>query len=231
MLINTFENIFQSAAQRKGGIKKFEFLLSGDGNRVAKTPAELKAIPDDRYLAEMTRCIFRSGFVWKIIENKWADFEIAFNHFDTMSCAMLSDENLESLAQDARIVRNAIKIRTVRDNGQFIQQIREQHERFSYWIADWPVTDTVGLWAQLKNRGSRLGGNTSAYFLRLMGRDTFILSRDVLTALFREGVVDQTRAPGKRALIHIQAAFNTWQQESGRSLGEISRTLAYSVDS
>ena len=231
MLINTFENIFQSAAQRKGGSKKLESLLTGDDNRVAKSVSELRAIPDDRYLAEMTKCIFRSGFVWKIIENKWPDFELAFNNFDTMSCAMLSDENLESLVQNKGIVRNAIKIRTVRDNGQFIQQIRQEHQRFSYWIADWPVTDTVGLWAQLKKQGSRLGGNTSSYFLRFMGKDTFILSRDVLTALHREGVVEHTRTPGKRALAQIQDAFNNWRQESGRSLGEISRTLAYSVDS
>jgi thermostable 8-oxoguanine DNA glycosylase len=76
-----------------------------------------------------------------------------------------------------------------------------------------------------------LGGNTSGYFLRFMGKDTFILSRDVLTALHREGVVEQTRTPGKRALVQIQDAFNNWRQESSRSLGEISRTLAYSVDS
>ena len=179
----------------------------------------------------MTKCIFRSGFVWKIIENKWPDFEKAFDNFDTMSCAMLSDENLEALVQDARIVRNAMKIRTVRDNGQFIQEIRREHQRFSYWIADWPATDTVGLWAALKSGGSRLGGNTSGYFLRFVGKDTFMLSRDVLAALSREGVVEHTKAPGKKALVEIQKAFNIWQEESNRSLTEISRTLAYSVES
>jgi len=206
-------------------------MLTGQGTGIALSPAELRAIPDDRYLAEMTKCIFRSGFVWKIIENKWPDFERAFSYFDTMSCAMLSDEDLEVLAQDARIVRNAIKIRTVRDNGQFIQGIRKDHQRFAYWIADWPASDIIGLWTALKRDGSRLGGNTSGYFLRFIGKDTFLLSRDVMSALQREGIVEHARSPGKKALGQIQSAFNTWQSESGRSLAEISRTLAYSVDS
>jgi len=34
-----------------------------------KSAAELAALPDDRYLAEMTKCVFRSGFVWQVIEN------------------------------------------------------------------------------------------------------------------------------------------------------------------
>jgi len=237
MLIDTFKNIFQSAARRKGGDKKLESLLKGEGrgdggeSGNTKSRTQLRAIPDDRYLAEMTKCIFRSGFVWKIIENKWSGFETAFNSFDTMSCAMLSDENLESLAQDARIVRNAIKIRTVRDNGEFIQRVRKDHQRFSYWIADWPVSDTVGLWAALKQGGSRMGGNTSSYFLRFIGKDGFILSRDVLAALRREGIIEHNRVPGKKALGQIQSAFNIWQADSGRSLKEISRTLAYSVES
>ena len=44
----------------------------------------------------MTKCIFRSGFVWKIVENKWPHFEAAFHGFDVTRCAMLSDEELEA---------------------------------------------------------------------------------------------------------------------------------------
>ena len=223
--MDTFENIFQSAAQRKGGEQQLEALLGKP-----KTKAQLKRMADDRYLAEMTKCIFRAGFVWKIIENKWPDFETVFKGFDTMVCSMLSDEELEVIARDTRIVRNAVKIRTVRDNAQFVQRIRQEHSRFSHWIANWPETDIVGLWAELKRSGARLGGNTSGYFLRFIGKDTFMLSGDVVAALVREGVVDK-KPTGRKALDEVQQAFNAWQAESSRSLMEISRTLAFSIDS
>ena len=64
--MESFDSIFQRAAERKGGVAALEALLPH-----ASSPEELRAHPDDRYLAEMTKCVFRSGFVWKIIESKW----------------------------------------------------------------------------------------------------------------------------------------------------------------
>ena len=46
--------------------------------------------------------------------------------------------------------------------------------------------------------------------------------------LIAEGVVDKTPT-SKTAMKAVQAAFNTWMDQSGRSLTEISRTLAFSV--
>jgi 3-methyladenine DNA glycosylase Tag len=61
-----------------------------------------------------------------------------------------------------------------------------------------------------------------------MGKDSFILSRDVVAALIREGVVDRPPS-SKRDLAAVQDAFNRWMDESGRGLTQISRTLAMSV--
>ena len=209
---------------RKGGEAELEALLPK-----AKTARSLKRISDDRYLAEMAACVFRSGFVWKIIENKWPAFEEAFQEFDTMACAMLADEDLERLQGNAAIVRHAAKIRSVRNNAIFIRTIKDEQGSFANYIADWPVDDIVGLWQELKRQGDRLGGQTGRYFLRFMGKDTPMLSRDVVRALIEQRVVD--KAPtSKKALAQVQEAFNTWSQESGRSLCQISRVLACSVD-
>jgi 3-methyladenine DNA glycosylase Tag len=80
-----------------------------------------------------------------------------------------------------------------------------------------------------RKKGSRLGGNTGQYFLRFAGIDSFILSQSVVNRLIAEGVVDKapTSAKDKAAL---QAAFNAWRAQSGRSLTEISRILAVSID-
>ena len=42
-----------------------------------------------------------------------------------------------------------------------------------------------------------------------MGKDTFMLSNDVVAALIREGVVDKTPT-SKKALAQVQGAFNEW---------------------
>ncbi len=215
--------IYERAAARKGGKGALEALLPKP-----KTAAQLKRITDDRYLAEMTKCVFRSGFVWQIIEHKWPGFETAFDHFDTVACAMLSDEDLEQLGQDERIVRHAKKIASVRGNAQFVRAVKDARGGFGRYLAEWPDDDVVGLWNDLKRRGQRLGGNTGAYFLRFMGRDTFMLSADVVSALVRQKIID--KAPGsKKALAAVQRAFNEWHAESGRPLSAISRTLACSV--
>jgi 3-methyladenine DNA glycosylase Tag len=36
----------------------------------AKTARQLQATKDSDYLSEMSKCIFRAGFVWKVVENK-----------------------------------------------------------------------------------------------------------------------------------------------------------------
>ena len=218
-----YSEIFETAAARKGGSVALEALLPKP-----KTAAQLNRITDDRYLAEMTKCLFRSGFVWKIIEHKWPGFEAAFDRFDTGTCAMFSDEDLERLAQDERIVRNGSKIAAVRGNAQFIRSVKEECGGFGRYLSAWPADDVVGLWADLKRRGQRLGGNTGPFFLRFVGKDTFMLSADVVTALVRQKIID--KAPSsKKALAAVQGAFNDWHLESGRSLAEISRTLACSV--
>ncbi len=217
-----FAEIYARAAAHKGGEAELAALLAPQGRRPS-----LARLQDDRVLAEMTRCVFRSGFVWKVIEAKWPGFEAAFHDFDVTRCAMLSDEELEALAQNAEIVRNAKKIASVRDNAQYVLAVRETHGAYGKYLKSWPADDFVGLWDDLKRRGSRLGGQTGRFFLRFSGYDTPMLSADVVAALIRAGVVDK-EPTSKRALAQTQDAFNAWRDESGRTLTEISRILAFS---
>ncbi|MEM7216799.1 MAG: DNA-3-methyladenine glycosylase I [Pseudomonadota bacterium] len=220
-----FSEIHARAAKRKGGAAALEALLPK-----AKTGAALKRTKDDRYLAEMAACVFRSGFVWRIIEAKWPAFEEVFAGFDPVECAMLSDEDLERIGGDARIVRHAKKILSVRNNAVFVREIREEHGGFGRFVADWPAADFVGLWELLKKRGDRLGGQTGRYFLRFMGKETPMLSGDVVRALIDADVVDKNPT-SKKALLAVQDAFNQWAEESGQDRSAISRILACSVDS
>lgn len=190
---------------------------------------ELCAIPDKQYLAEMAACVFRAGFVWRVISLKWPGFETVFNGFLPIWVASRSPEEIEAMASDQRIVRNLTKVKSVQDNALFILDIQREHGSFGKFLANWPVDDITGLWAYLKKHGSRLGGNSGQYFLRFSGKDTFILSRDVCTALLSVGIIDKTQVTAQRDLKKVQLAFNEMQQESGRSMAELSMILALSI--
>jgi 3-methyladenine DNA glycosylase Tag len=218
-----FASILQRAQKRKGGVAALELLLP-----MAAEAQKLETTTDDRYLAEMTRCIFRAGFVWKIVENKWPGFETAFDGFDVRSNALLSDEAIEVAMRDETIIRHARKIQSIPRNAQFILDIRDSHDSFGAYLAAWPVTDIVGLWTDLKRHGDRLGGQTGRYFLRFVGKDTPIFSADVVKALIELKIVDK-EPTSQRALAAVQEAFNFWQAESGRQMCQISRVLACSV--
>ena len=223
-MVETFAKIYNRAAARKGGEKALELML-----RPVQESRDLTKISDADVLAEMTKCVFRSGFVWKIIEAKWPGFQTAFSDFDVMHCAMLADEDLEVLQGNAEIVRHGKKIASVRANAQYILDVRADYGSFNQFLSQWPDDDFIGLWEHLKKNGSRLGGQTGRYFLRFIGYDTPMLSRDVVTALIKADVVDKDPT-SKKAQQSVQDAFITWQNESKRSLKEISRVLALSTD-
>jgi len=215
-----FDEIFDIAAARHGSAQTL----------IAKIESPKHAItllPEDRWLSIMTKCVFRAGFHWQVIDNKWDGFETAFDRFDVARNAFMDDEKLDALLRDTNIVRNGMKIQSVRDNAVFLMELREQGGAGAV-LGGWPSQDFVGLLEMLKKRGSRLGAATGQYAMRFAGRDAFILSTDVTARLIAEGVIDKP-ATSKTALKAVQGAFNIWMEQSGRSLNEISRALAFSV--
>jgi len=221
--MRSFQEIYDIASARKGGDDALQALLAD--TRVA---VDLAAIPDDRWLSNFTRCVFQAGFSWKVIEAKWDGFEAAFHRFDVARCAMMDDDWFDDLLRDTRIVRNGMKIQTVRDNAVFLSDLAKEHGSAGNFFATWPSDDFVGLLKCLKTRGSRLGAATGQYALRFIGMDSFILSADVTARLIAEGIVSKSPTSA-RDMVAVQTAFNTWRAQSGRGLSEISRVLAMSV--
>lgn len=221
--MRSFENILDIAADRKGG--RAAVLSDIPAPKSAKDLAEL---PDSLWLAGMARGIFQAGISWTVVDKKWPDIEQAFHGFDVGRVAMMSEDWFYDLVADKRVIRSPPKIRAIQENAVFIQDVAAESGSFGQRVGSWPEDDFVGLLTWMQKRGARLGGNTGSYLLRTMGKDGFILSRDVLARLVAEGVIDKapTSQKGKAA---VQSAFNTWQDESGYSLTQISRVLAQSI--
>ena len=220
--MKSFETI-RKAAVKKHGQAELDQRLSKP-----KSARSLSATGDDRYLSAMSKCIFQAGFVWKVVENMWPRFEEVFLGFVPDELLALEPKQIDAIKQDTRIIRNPQKIKAVFDNARFIARISDECGGFGKFLATWPDDDLAGLWTKLSKEGSRLGGITGPRFLRIVGKDTFMLSADVINALIAAGVVD--KAPtGKAALAACHQAFNRWHEESGRPYCELSVIAACSV--
>ena len=106
--------------------------------------------------------------------------------------------------------------------------VAEEHKSFGAWLAAWPVTGIIELWEALAKRFSQMGGNSGPTFLRMAGKDTFILTPSVIAALKHWGAVD---APPKnrKDRATVQSAFNAWAAETGLPYVHLSRICAMSV--
>ncbi|GAK87912.1 hypothetical protein JCM19238_5522 [Vibrio ponticus] len=222
MNLEHFNAIYQRAAERKGGAAQLEAMLS-----TPLSKQELIEIPDDRWLSAFSQKVFQSGMSWKVVRNKWPNFEELFFGFKIGPLLMLSDEQWEVKSTDKRIIRHHSKVMSIAANAQMIYEAGIAHGSFSQMVANWPSEDITGLWLYLKKHGQRLGGNTGPYSLRQMGVDTFILSGDV-EAYLRSYKIIEGGKDTKRSLEQCSQAFAHWQQQSGRSLTQISQIIAFS---
>lgn len=194
------------------------------------TPDQLKQLGDDRYLSAISLRVFRAGMKHSVVDAKWPAFEEAFWGFDPETMVLLTPEQIDGYMNNERIIRHRTKLQTIPRNAQFILDIRqEQGTSFGEFIADWPSHDIIGLWRLLARRGARLGGRSAAGFLRLVGKDTFLLTSDVVARLVAAGVIDQAPT-SQRDQQRVQDAFNELQQASGRPLCQLSAMLSLTIN-
>ncbi|MEZ5811125.1 MAG: DNA-3-methyladenine glycosylase I [Rhizobiaceae bacterium] len=219
-----FAEIRQRAIERKGGEKVLQSLLGA-----APDNARLADMPDDRFLSAMAERIFSAGFVWSVIRQKWPGFEEAFLGFEPKALLFQPDDFWHDRASDKRIVRNASKIKSVRDNAAFVDRVSSEHGSFGTFLSGWSADDQAGLMAYLAKNGSRLGGNTGQYFLRWVGWDAFVLSKDAVAAMQQAGLDIADSVTSKRDLAKVQEQMNAWKAESGLAYMHMSRILAFSA--
>jgi 3-methyladenine DNA glycosylase Tag len=224
VLVIPFEAIEERARERVGGAQALTNRLPRP-----KSADELRAVPDDRYLSQMSLRIFRAGLKHSLVDAKWPAFEEVFLGFQPKRVVAMSDEELEALLHDERVIRHWGKLKSVRANAAAIMQLEDGHGGMGAYLADWPRNDAVGLWADLAKRFSQLGGNSGPYFLRMVGRDTFILTPSVVSALNHWDAFEGT-PKSKADRLKVQDVFNAWMRASSRPLCQVSMILALSVD-
>lgn len=215
-----------------------EYCLNRFGSRQAlesrlpipRDPEQLRAMPDDRYLSQIALRVFRAGLKHSVVDARWPAFEEVFFGFDPEKVVLMSAEHIERLMGDKRLIRHLAKMRSVPRNAQMVLDLSREYGSMGALIADWPTEDIVGLWRLLARRGNQLGGLSVPRFLRMIGKDTFVTTADVLAALVAMGVLDRAVATSQRDLATVQQAFNHLVEQSGRPLCQLSAMLAFTVN-
>ena len=124
---------------------------------------------------------FQAGLSWITILRKRENFRKAFDHFDYKKIAHYSQDKVDSLIQDAGIIRNKLKIKATITNAQAFIKIQNEFGSFSDYIwafvdgkpiknelkshkdapANTALSDRIS--ADLKKRGFKFVGSTVIY--------------------------------------------------------------------
>ncbi len=146
-------------------------------------------IHDDRLLFEFL-CLEgqQAGLSWITVLKKRDHYRRRFKGFDANKLARLSDGAIEQLLQDPGLIRNRLKLFSIRGNAQAFLKAQEEFDSFDNYVwsfvdgqpldgkrrgrADVPATSpqSDALSKDLKKRGFKFIGSTICYaFMQAAG--------------------------------------------------------------
>jgi len=126
---------------------------------------------DDGYFEQLTIAIFRSGFSWRVIRDKWPNFQQAFDGFSVERVAAYDERDVERLLGDAGIVRNGRKIEATIHNAHVMKELASRHGSFHDYLR---TMDGLGYAARreaLRKQFSHLGPTGVFVFLYSVDED------------------------------------------------------------
>ncbi len=122
---------------------------------------------------------FQAGLNWLMVWRKRAAFSEVFHGFDLHRMAAMSEEDVERLASDPRIIRNRAKIRGALRNARATLRLKEEGVGLADYFWQWtqglvlerpiggavPTTTELSdrISADLKQRGFAFVGSTVIY--------------------------------------------------------------------
>lgn len=146
-------------------------------------------VHDDRLLFEMLILEgAQAGLSWETVLKRRDGYRHAFHLFDPLKVASMSDQELNELMQNEKIIRNRLKIYAARQNAQVFLKIQAEFGSFddyawrfvnrkpivNHWkcFEEVPVTtpESDAFSKDLKKRGMTFVGSTIIYaFMQAVG--------------------------------------------------------------
>jgi DNA-3-methyladenine glycosylase I len=97
-------------------------------------PPVQKPKDDNGYFEKLTQAVFQAGFSWKVVRNKWPNFQEAFDSFEIGQVTAYDERDVERLLADQGIVRNARKIQATMENARIAQRLIAEHGSFNVYL-------------------------------------------------------------------------------------------------
>jgi DNA-3-methyladenine glycosylase I len=136
---------------------------------------------DHKHFEMLTLEGAQAGLSWETILKRRDGYRQAFKQFDPTACATLSDDYLETLLSNPGIIRNRLKVFSVRQNAhvfigiqqefgsfdafvwQFVQGQPKINRPVSLQVVPTQTKESEALSKDLKKRGMRFVGSTIMY--------------------------------------------------------------------
>lgn len=93
-----------------------------------------KPVDDRGYFEKLIQTVFQTGFSWKLVREKWPNFQKAFDGFDIDKVAAYDQRDVDRLLANKGIVRNGRKIEATIDNARLMQELIAEHGSFHSYL-------------------------------------------------------------------------------------------------
>jgi DNA-3-methyladenine glycosylase I len=120
-------------------------------------PPRKKPAGDNGYLEELTKAIFQAGFSWRVIRDKWPNFQRAFDDFDVATVAGYGEPDVERLVADQGIVRNRRKIEATIYNARVMWDLIQEYGSFHAYLRSLDGSEYAARRQELSRRFKNLG--------------------------------------------------------------------------
>ena len=140
--------------------------------RALEIPTKFTPEGDDGYFEELTKAIFRAGFSWTVIREKWDGFVQGFDRFRLDRVAAYGPNDLERLFEDRNIVRNRRKIVATVENARTMLDLVAQHGSFHAYLRSLDHLDYYSRVKVLTRPFAGLGRTSAFVFLHCVNEDT-----------------------------------------------------------
>lgn len=152
---------------------------------------------NDRYLFEMLILeSFQAGLSWECVLNKRDDFRKAYDNFDIDKICNYSNEKIQKLLSNEKIIRNKLKINASINNARIFKDIQKEYGTFYNYLIKFTEEKTFyeidkttselsdRISKDLKRKGMRFVGSTIIYsYLQAIG---VIYSHDIECFMYKE---------------------------------------------
>lgn len=152
---------------------------------------------DDKYLFEMLILeSFQAGLSWECVLNKREDFRTSYDNFDIDKVINYSEDKINELLSNEKIIRNKLKINASVGNAKIFKNIQKEYGSFYNYLITFTkgkllcevdkVTNDLSdvISKDLIKRGMKFVGSTIIYsYLQAIG---FIYSHDKECFMYKE---------------------------------------------